>query len=312
MAKLLGHPSFLTHFDAATKMRRNQLLPVPTIHIPKGLPTAEEIHLVEKVQKFMKGNAFKIPLFPEKREHLYQLAVVVERNFGVGTLWGDVMILNNPEASQEERLAAAKRLARWRFSWADKYYLRGRILKDGGARRTLLDLGSAKAKDVNALLIEDLLPNAVFSAAADSETPQYYRVGRNWIKGKDGRKIKVIPDKFSPPLYAEWLLNKALEHCMRLLNPNWKRTGEPVVNFSDLDSPEKANLSKLRPDPEEELSAHELREEIYAVATPGIRRVLDLLIFGYSREEAAKILGLRRSTIDVQLHRLKKKLPHRL
>ena len=172
-------------------------------------------------------------------------------------------------------------------------------MKDGSARRTLFDLGSAKAKDVNALLIEDLLPNAVFSAAADSETPQYYRVGRNWIKGKDGRKIKVIPDKFPPPLYAEWLLNKALEHCMRLLNPNWKRTGEPVVNFSDLDSPEKANLSKLRPDPEEELSAHELREKIYAAATPGIRKVLDLLIFGYSREELSRLTVEQKAAVGV-------------
>jgi DNA-directed RNA polymerase specialized sigma24 family protein len=90
---------------------------------------------------------------------------------------------------------------------------------------------------------------------------------------------------------------------------------DPLETYSErLDDQMAKNRTKPLPDgffipgPEAILEAQTLMAALASAASPRERELLFLLLDGASPQEAAAHLGIKRATVDVLSHRLKRKL----
>ena len=233
--------------------------------------------------------------------------------FRPGTLHGDLMIVRygDPRKQGREqdiaRPAALERLFQrlhWRpFNELAKEALKRRM-RENGQREYFNTFASA-----------------LCAALAKDDTPQYIRLGKDWLTDERGRKVKIAPTQLPWQIYWRWLRKETINEMEQDL------LGElpdpQVVAFGDRDEEEDSGdvvvdwetLRAPDPDPEEALLEQELEREhqeqlarILAICSPRERELLEYALESPTLADAAVKMGISHSTARAMVDRIRKKV----
>jgi hypothetical protein len=192
----------------------------------------------------------------------------------------------------------------------------GRV-KKRSAKRVLRDLAVEQRQNKGVLLRDWLAPEGLLLASGESDLPQRNRFGKQWVKDQHGKVTKLRPDVLPFHSFVRWHIQRAHCHVQGiLLDRALVRQGlDPLeTNYEGFDDVMAQNIKKppmegfFIPGPEACFEAQSLIAALDTVASPCERELLFLLLDGASPQEAAAQLGIKRATVDVLSHRLKRKL----
>lgn len=215
--------------------------------------------------------------------------------FPAGTDEGDLERLQSHRLDDAERYAAAQRMAA-RIPWNTG--LRP------GVDEALVARARADQRPVRDV-IRDELATAIYLATGNMQTPQYMRFGPQWMTNKAGKKMAIAPDDLPIDLFYRWLRIEAI----RIAEASLLETPEdemPAGFFEEVPELIGPELDPLHIVIAGELDPSLLR--VLELASPRQRELIALLWEGLSRDDAARTLGIARSTVDAQLYRLRQKL----
>jgi DNA-directed RNA polymerase specialized sigma24 family protein len=185
------------------------------------------------------------------------------------------------------------------------------------ARRALHNRAQVQRQGKEVLLRQLLAPEGLLLASGESDLHQRIRFGKQWVKDQHGKLIELRPDELPFRWFVRWLVQRAHHHvegilldravgALRsdLLETNRVDFGGFATEIVDR-HPE---AGVFAPSPEALLEAQTLIAALGRVASPRERELLFLLLDGAAPQEAAEQLGIKRATVDVLSHRLKRKL----
>lgn len=224
---------------------------------------------------------------------------------GPGAPLADLIRVFAPEVRDDERLAAVRRL---------DGQVTG-LLANPEARGAFYQRAEERDQSPEDLR-QELLLEGILLAAEHGDRPQRLRLGRTWLKTKDGTVSELVPDDltFGLELQVAWLIKEARNDVEAILldreyppsenekdlkkNTSWRQ--EYIAEQRDQgrgESPEKT------PTPAETVST------LRSIASQREREYMDLLAEDHkmTNKEAARRLGVRPGTISAMKARLKKK-----
>jgi len=218
----------------------------------------------------------------------------------------DLLMLFDQRAPEDQRKAAAQRLARSlpaTFKDPNVYpalrRLRKELKRDG--------YGPARAN-----LYGWVFPLAAEEAARDAFNPQFIRFGRTWVKDHRGLKMKVIPAEL--PFYDRyvWLQQRVYRNAAALIKDHPAHDvqlgDEPIERGP---SPEAQLLEAGRASDFVALLGEgnaPVFSEVMSKLTPRERQVFLSYLDGLSTAEIASDLGIAHSTVRVHRRNAHRKL----
>jgi Bacterial regulatory proteins, luxR family len=187
------------------------------------------------------------------------------------------------------------------------------------ARRALHALAVKQRQEKGVLLRQWLAPEGLLLASGESDLPQRIRLGKRWVKDQDRKVIDVRPDELPFQWFVRWHIQRAHHHLEGILLDRalvGQRLDPLETYYEKLDDQMAKNKKRKKPlpdgffipSPEAILEAQTLMAALASAVSPRERELLFLLLDGASPQEAAAHLGIKRATVDVLSHRLKRKL----
>jgi len=213
----------------------------------------------------------------------------------------DALMFTDPKEKNEEKEAAGKRLRKWRFILGQNDINVFRPI------RTVLALKSLhenKVEDFCSFLTQSL------SLKPNKSQRQYYYTAFWQIVSRSRRWWDIDSGKLYYYLKkAVWEQAKRNQRDCEMQEKPYagRKRFEPLNDLADqFRTPNKAIVPKCST--EESARQRELFEIIDTAASPRQKQILELLVENVDRKEIAKLLKCSRSTVDVQISRLKEKI----
>jgi len=220
--------------------------------------------------------------------------------------------LHDVDASDQEKLRAAEQLAR-RIRWRPTGRAHAGLLEYANDR----DVSPETAK-------REMLQAAVFFAFSRGEEPQYVRYGRRWLKSGSGQRALIVPFEDLPvDLYMGWIWNQIRVAAeASVLDEPYPASGRDILSHPEKlkvprpasDDEEPIEIADSSADPLESLliaeQASENRRRVLVLLDRSSRRekeLLSLLLRGFSREDAAQIMGVAPATVRAMLKHVRDK-----
>jgi len=213
----------------------------------------------------------------------------------VGTADGDICMLRH--------LLKRQNLAAYRLAMQLKP-----ALASPEARRRLQELARQQQPAVQPemLLYSWLFPEGLRLAVAEEDTPRRIRIGRQWKKKDDQVARDLVPSQLSHAEYKIVLLQEAYKSAeATLLDRPY-----PHQHRDALDGIREGQLQDdvHRFSPEAIILIQDCLSDLASTLTSREREILELLSNDCSPSEIAMHLKISRSTVDVHIFNLKKKL----
>jgi len=196
-------------------------------------------------------------------------------------------------------------------------------LRNPRAARALRQRAAVEHTSPQALLRTKIFPEAIVLVSCEAATPQRMRVGRQWATDRHGKVQAASPVQGLPMrAFERWwfsqvyaaataiLLDEAYPRPTTQSVPLLLREEDALERLVLPESPgahDSATLTALLYDAKGDDPLHHL----LTIASPRARELLLLLQQGLSRNKAAQVMGISRSTVDVVLCRLRKKVHRR-
>jgi hypothetical protein len=166
-----------------------------------------------------------------------------------------------------------------------------------------------------------VFPEAIRLVARDVTTPQRMRLGRKWVTNRHGKILVAVPWEELPPFaFDGWFMSQVYAAAAAIVlgdvypRPTTQQAQvlvyaedalERLVARESSGVHDSAMLTAFLQT--EEMNPADQLHQILAGATPRAKELILLLEQGLSRKEAAQVMGISRSTVDVLLYREKEK-----
>lgn len=189
------------------------------------------------------------------------------------------------------------------------------------AARVLREVAAAREIPSSRLVRTEFFPEAALLAIREAGTPQRMRLGQQWITNAQGKvRIEAPVKALSSATFARWWFAQVYaaanaivlgEAYPRLVSQTARvalydpQDLEALVQQESPSAQESAMLATLLHDEDPEPAAQ--LQAVLDIASPRERELLTLLAQGRSRNEAAHAMSISRSTVDVLMHRIRKK-----
>jgi DNA-binding CsgD family transcriptional regulator len=168
----------------------------------------------------------------------------------------------------------------------------------------------------------EVFPTAIRLVASEVTSTQRLRIGRKWVTNMHGKVLVASPweTPLTIPAFIRWFFSQVYAAATAIVldevypRPTTQQAQLLVCEEHTLERLAALKSSSLRDNAsltvllrEDEVDPSEQLHQLLPVASPRAKELLLLLCQGLSRNEAAQEMGISRSTVDVLLHRERKK-----
>jgi hypothetical protein len=188
------------------------------------------------------------------------------------------------------------------------------------ARRALMRAAAERQISPQQLIRTELFPEAILVVSGEAATPQRMRIGQQWVTD-EYKKVRTVPPvkALSPGEFIQWWTSRVYAAAGAILlgedypRPTDKQAQIVLYEQDAVERLVAADSQHVRESGmfvallDDEEDATDRLEQLLADAAPRARELILLLRQGCSRNDAARMMGISRSTVDNLLTRERQK-----